>query len=161
EYGDAIERHACDRVEAVATEAVRKAVNQDAFVQQADAILGRFAAQLEVIDGEREARLSWRAVAESFPELGGARRVLGVGGGYGGRYRRWLDGASGRREGGRGGGVAADRIGATDRAVDCGGSTDGGGAEARGGGRGRGAGGSAVAERRAGGDRRNGDDVGG
>jgi exopolyphosphatase/guanosine-5'-triphosphate,3'-diphosphate pyrophosphatase len=81
EYAERIERHGCDRVVAVATEAVRKAVNQDAFVQEADAILGRFATRLEVIDGEREARLSWRAVAESFPELVGARTVLDIGGG--------------------------------------------------------------------------------
>jgi exopolyphosphatase / guanosine-5'-triphosphate,3'-diphosphate pyrophosphatase len=81
EYGEKIERHGCDRVVAVATEAVRKAVNQDLFVQEADAILGRFAARLEVIDGEREARLSWRAVSESFPQLAGARTVLDIGGG--------------------------------------------------------------------------------
>jgi exopolyphosphatase/guanosine-5'-triphosphate,3'-diphosphate pyrophosphatase len=80
-YGELIERLGCDRVVAVATEAVRKAINSGDFVGGADAILGNFAAELQVIDGEREARLCWRAVASSFPQLTGARTVLDIGGG--------------------------------------------------------------------------------
>jgi exopolyphosphatase/guanosine-5'-triphosphate,3'-diphosphate pyrophosphatase len=80
-YGELIERLACDRVVAVATEAVRKAINSGDFVGGADAILGNFAAELQVIDGEREARLCWRAVTSSFPQLAGPRTVLDIGGG--------------------------------------------------------------------------------
>ena len=36
---------------------------------------------MTIIDGEREARLSWRAVQDSFPSLAGPRTVLDIGGG--------------------------------------------------------------------------------
>ena len=36
---------------------------------------------MDVIDGEREARLSWRAVGSSFPSLVGPRTVVDIGGG--------------------------------------------------------------------------------
>jgi exopolyphosphatase / guanosine-5'-triphosphate,3'-diphosphate pyrophosphatase len=80
-YGERIEALGCDRVVAVATEAVRKAINSGEFVGEADAILGNFAAELQVIDGEREARLCWRALASSFQGLSGPRTVLDIGGG--------------------------------------------------------------------------------
>ena len=81
EFADAIARHSCARTAAVTTEAVRKAANGGEFVAQASAVLARVGGRMEVIDGEREARLSWRAVASSFPELGGARTVVDIGGG--------------------------------------------------------------------------------
>lgn len=71
----------CTRVRAVATEAVRKAGNGSDFVAGANARLAPVGGALEVIDGEREARLSWRAVAASFPELAGPRTVVDIGGG--------------------------------------------------------------------------------
>ncbi|MDB4967212.1 MAG: Ppx/GppA phosphatase [Myxococcales bacterium] len=80
-FAERIEALACDRVIAVATEAVRKAINGGDFTSGADAILGRFATELQVIDGEREARLCWRAVAMSFPALEGPRTVVDIGGG--------------------------------------------------------------------------------
>jgi exopolyphosphatase/guanosine-5'-triphosphate,3'-diphosphate pyrophosphatase len=80
-YVDRIAALGCERVLTVATEAVRKAENGRAFVDAADRILARVGGQLEVIDGEREARLCWRAVASSFPALAGARTVLDIGGG--------------------------------------------------------------------------------
>ncbi|MGZ3406439.1 MAG: Ppx/GppA phosphatase family protein [Polyangia bacterium] len=81
EFADAIARHGCTRVAAVTTEAVRKAANGGDFVAQASALLARVGGRMEVIDGEREARLSWRAVAASFPQLTGPRTVVDIGGG--------------------------------------------------------------------------------
>ncbi len=81
DYVGRIAARGCERVAAVATEAVRKADNGADFVAAASARLGRVGGALEVIDGEREARLSWRAVAASFPSLGGPRTVLDIGGG--------------------------------------------------------------------------------
>jgi exopolyphosphatase/guanosine-5'-triphosphate,3'-diphosphate pyrophosphatase len=62
---------------AVGTQALREVGNAEAFLAPARAILGR---DVEVVGGEREAELSWRAVRESFPDLGEAL-VLDVGGG--------------------------------------------------------------------------------
>jgi exopolyphosphatase/guanosine-5'-triphosphate,3'-diphosphate pyrophosphatase len=81
EYADAIARHGCARVAAVTTEAVRKAANGGDFVARATAALAPVGGRMEVIDGEREARLCWRAVAGSFPSLTGPRTVLDIGGG--------------------------------------------------------------------------------
>lgn len=69
-----------DAVAAVATEAVRKAENAGEFLARARAVLGF---EVEVIGGEREARLSWlattRSVAAAGPEA--RRTVLEIGGG--------------------------------------------------------------------------------
>ncbi len=81
EFADAIARHGCERVAAVTTEAVRKAANGGDFVARATAALAPVGGRMEVIDGEREARLCWRAVAGSFPSLRGPRTVLDIGGG--------------------------------------------------------------------------------
>ena len=81
EFARAIARHRCDRVAAVTTEAVRKAANGADFVARATAALAPVGGRMEVIDGEREARLSWRAVASSFPALRGPRTVVDIGGG--------------------------------------------------------------------------------
>ena len=63
------------------TEAVRKAANGGDFVTRASAALAPVGGRMEVIDGEREARLSWRAVTSSFPSLTGPRTVVDIGGG--------------------------------------------------------------------------------
>ncbi|HXU68525.1 MAG TPA: Ppx/GppA phosphatase family protein [Polyangia bacterium] len=81
DYARAIARHGCERVAAVTTEAVRKAANGGDFVARASAALAPVGGRMEVIDGEREARLSWRAVASSFPSLHGPRTVVDIGGG--------------------------------------------------------------------------------
>ena len=81
DYAARIAARGCDRVVAVATEAVRKAENGAHFVDGASQRLARVGGRLEVIDGEREARLSWRAVASSFPALAGVRTVVDIGGG--------------------------------------------------------------------------------
>jgi exopolyphosphatase / guanosine-5'-triphosphate,3'-diphosphate pyrophosphatase len=68
-----------DAAAAVATEAVRTAANAGEFLERAGRAL-RF--PVEVIGGEREARLSWLATARSIPAPPGLRRtVLEIGGG--------------------------------------------------------------------------------
>jgi exopolyphosphatase/guanosine-5'-triphosphate,3'-diphosphate pyrophosphatase len=75
----AIARRHDARIAAVGTEALRKAANAATFLDPAAEILGT---PVEVIDGEREAALTFRAVAESFPDLGaGQLVVVDIGGG--------------------------------------------------------------------------------
>jgi exopolyphosphatase/guanosine-5'-triphosphate,3'-diphosphate pyrophosphatase len=66
-------------IAAVGTEALRRAPNASAFLDPASELLGT---PIEVIDGEREAALTFRAVADAFPDaLGGALSVVDIGGG--------------------------------------------------------------------------------
>jgi exopolyphosphatase/guanosine-5'-triphosphate,3'-diphosphate pyrophosphatase len=66
-------------VAAIGTEALRRASNAAAFLDPAAEILG---SEVEVIDGEREAALTFRAVATSFPDAGQGRLVVvDIGGG--------------------------------------------------------------------------------
>jgi exopolyphosphatase/guanosine-5'-triphosphate,3'-diphosphate pyrophosphatase len=67
------------RIAAVGTEALRRAPNAAAFLGPAAEILGT---EVEVIDGEREAALTFRAVAASFADVGAGRLiVVDIGGG--------------------------------------------------------------------------------
>jgi exopolyphosphatase/guanosine-5'-triphosphate,3'-diphosphate pyrophosphatase len=67
------------RIAAVGTEALRRAPNAAAFLDPAAEILG---VPVEVIDGAREAGLTFRAVADAFPDaLTGALVVVDIGGG--------------------------------------------------------------------------------
>ena len=65
---------------AVGTEALRRAPNAKEFLRPAETILG---APVDVIDGDREAALMFRAVSESFPSEVAAGRlgVVDIGGG--------------------------------------------------------------------------------
>jgi exopolyphosphatase/guanosine-5'-triphosphate,3'-diphosphate pyrophosphatase len=66
-------------VVAVGTEALRRAPNAAEFLEPAAALLG---GPIEVIDGEREAALSFGAAQSSFPrEAAGAMVVVDIGGG--------------------------------------------------------------------------------
>jgi exopolyphosphatase/guanosine-5'-triphosphate,3'-diphosphate pyrophosphatase len=67
-------------IRAVGTEALRRARNARAFLDPASEILG---APIEVIDGAREAALSFRAVANAFPAeaKAGPMIVVDIGGG--------------------------------------------------------------------------------
>lgn len=80
-FAATIAHHACERVAAVTTEAVRKAGNADYFVARANNALASASAELVVIDGDREAELSWRAIRDAFPQLKGPRTVVDIGGG--------------------------------------------------------------------------------
>jgi exopolyphosphatase / guanosine-5'-triphosphate,3'-diphosphate pyrophosphatase len=78
DYAALAHRHDA-RVAAVGTEALRRAANATTFLGPAAEILG---GPVEVIDGEREAALTFRAVAESFPDVGaGELMVVDIGGG--------------------------------------------------------------------------------
>ncbi len=80
-YIERITANECGHVLAVGTEALRRAQNGAIFVNEATARLGRVGGRFQVIDGEREAKLAWRAVRGSFPMLTGTRTVVDIGGG--------------------------------------------------------------------------------
>jgi exopolyphosphatase/guanosine-5'-triphosphate,3'-diphosphate pyrophosphatase len=78
DYAALARRHGA-RIAAVGTEALRRAPNAAAFLEPAAAILGT---PVEVIDGAREAALTFRAVVASFPdEARGALLAVDIGGG--------------------------------------------------------------------------------
>ncbi|MSP60590.1 MAG: Ppx/GppA family phosphatase [Myxococcales bacterium] len=78
-YGELIRAARVDRAAAVGTQALREVENGAEFLARAEEALGF---PVEVIAGQREARLSWRAVASSFPlPPSGRRTVLDIGGG--------------------------------------------------------------------------------
>lgn len=81
-HGERLRAEPPDVIRAVATEAVRKADNAAEFLARATVALG---APVEVIDGQREAQLSWLATTRSLPRPaphpGGPRAVLEIGGG--------------------------------------------------------------------------------
>ena len=67
------------RIAAVGTEALRRAPNAADFLRPAAEILGT---EIAVIDGAREAALTFRAVVASFPDAcAGALSVVDIGGG--------------------------------------------------------------------------------
>jgi exopolyphosphatase/guanosine-5'-triphosphate,3'-diphosphate pyrophosphatase len=66
-------------IAAIGTEALRRAANSAEFLDPAAEILGT---PIEVIDGAREAALTFKAVADAFPAaLPGALTVVDIGGG--------------------------------------------------------------------------------
>ena len=65
-------------VRVVGTNALRQAANSDAFISQAEAILGH---NIDVISGNEEGRLIYAAVAQSFESRGDRRLVIDIGGG--------------------------------------------------------------------------------
>ncbi len=72
------ERRSVSRVAAVATSAVREAVNGEQFVRRVKDEIGL---DLKIIDGDAEAALSYRSVAHHFPLEGGRTVVADIGGG--------------------------------------------------------------------------------
>jgi exopolyphosphatase/guanosine-5'-triphosphate,3'-diphosphate pyrophosphatase len=77
-YAERIRHHGA-RLRAIGTEALRRAPNADEFLGPAAEILG---APIEVIDGEREAELTYRAATTSFLQLSGRPFVvIDIGGG--------------------------------------------------------------------------------
>jgi exopolyphosphatase/guanosine-5'-triphosphate,3'-diphosphate pyrophosphatase len=78
EYAAAARRHGA-RIAAVGTEALRRAPNAADFLAPAAEILGT---PIEVIDGAREAALTFRAVTATFPDARtGGMTVVDIGGG--------------------------------------------------------------------------------
>jgi exopolyphosphatase/guanosine-5'-triphosphate,3'-diphosphate pyrophosphatase len=79
EYGEVMRAHAVDQRVVIGTQALREAANAADFTGPAEALLG---APIEIIAGPREAELAFKAVAATFPELGGTPYVVcDVGGG--------------------------------------------------------------------------------
>jgi exopolyphosphatase/guanosine-5'-triphosphate,3'-diphosphate pyrophosphatase len=77
-YAAIADRHGAE-IAAIGTEALRRAPNAAAFLGPAAEILG---APIEVIDGAREAALTFRAVTAAFPDTrSGALVVIDIGGG--------------------------------------------------------------------------------
>ncbi len=78
-YARTAERHGAT-IAAIGTEALRRAPNADVFLDPAARILGT---PVEVITGDREAELTFRAIAESFPAdvANGRIAVVDIGGG--------------------------------------------------------------------------------
>jgi exopolyphosphatase / guanosine-5'-triphosphate,3'-diphosphate pyrophosphatase len=75
----AVARHHGARIAAVGTESLRRAPNAAAFLGPAAEILGT---EVEVIDGAREAALTFRAVLASFADVrAGELVVVDIGGG--------------------------------------------------------------------------------
>ncbi|HMA22469.1 MAG TPA: hypothetical protein VKP00_00710, partial [Gemmatimonadaceae bacterium] len=67
-----------ERIDVVATSAVRDAANADAFVRDVERVTGR---PVRVLDGRDEARLSFRSAAAHFDLGSGRAVVLDIGGG--------------------------------------------------------------------------------
>ena len=75
----AVARRHQAKIAAIGTEALRRAPNRAAFLDPAGEILGT---PIEVIDGAREAALTFQAVADAFPAaLAGSLTVIDIGGG--------------------------------------------------------------------------------
>lgn len=72
------ERRGVSRIAAVATSAVREAINGPLFVKRAKDEIGL---DLKIIDGDTEAALSYRSVAHHFPLEGGRTVIADIGGG--------------------------------------------------------------------------------
>jgi exopolyphosphatase / guanosine-5'-triphosphate,3'-diphosphate pyrophosphatase len=72
------ERRGVSRIAAVATAAVREAVNGEQFVRRVKEEIGL---DLKIIDADTEAALSYRSVAHHFPLEGGRTVVADIGGG--------------------------------------------------------------------------------
>jgi exopolyphosphatase/guanosine-5'-triphosphate,3'-diphosphate pyrophosphatase len=81
EYVERIRELGCAHVLAVGTESLRAVENGHELINAATTLLGQVGGRFQVIDGDREARLSWRAVRASFPEMKGVRTVVDIGGG--------------------------------------------------------------------------------
>ncbi|MDX2192521.1 MAG: Ppx/GppA phosphatase family protein [Gemmatimonadales bacterium] len=75
---DVLRRRGVTRVSAVATAAMREAVNGHEFVQR---VRDELDIPLRIIDAETEATLAWRSVAHHFPLAGQRTLVADIGGG--------------------------------------------------------------------------------
>lgn len=75
---DVATRRGVTRLAAVATSAMRDASNGPAFAERVRRELG---IPLQIIDADREARLSWRSVAHHFPLAGTRTLIADIGGG--------------------------------------------------------------------------------
>lgn len=75
-YGETWRAHGCEATRAIATSAVRDALNRDVFISR---VLSETGVAVECISGEEEARLSFAGATVGVD--GGALHVLDIGGG--------------------------------------------------------------------------------
>jgi len=76
-FGERLRAFAPDLVSAVTTQTLREARNRDAFLTQANTLLGH---TIQVISGEQEARLIYQGVAQALPDTAERRLVIDIGG---------------------------------------------------------------------------------
>jgi exopolyphosphatase/guanosine-5'-triphosphate,3'-diphosphate pyrophosphatase len=77
-YREVMDRHGVERVRVTATSAARDAANRDDFFAAAERIVG---ARPELLDGESEARLSFRGATAELDPADGPFLVVDIGGG--------------------------------------------------------------------------------
>ena len=77
-YGELLRKHGVQRVRAAATSAARDARNGAEFLDAAERVLGT---RPQVLDGEEEARLSFRGATRGLPASGAQFLVIDIGGG--------------------------------------------------------------------------------
>lgn len=76
-FGERLRTFAPHRVSAVTTQTLREAHNRDAFLAQANSLLGH---AIQVISGDQEARLIYQGVAQTLPDTAEHRLVIDIGG---------------------------------------------------------------------------------
>jgi exopolyphosphatase/guanosine-5'-triphosphate,3'-diphosphate pyrophosphatase len=76
-FGERLRVFAPDLVSAVTTQTLREARNKEAFLTQANTLLGH---TIQVISGEQEARLIYQGVAQALPDTSERRLVIDIGG---------------------------------------------------------------------------------
>lgn len=76
-FGERLKGFPVECVRAVATQTLREAANRDAFIRQAEAVLGY---PIEVISGVEEARLIYQGVSRMLPQSDEKRLVIDIGG---------------------------------------------------------------------------------
>jgi exopolyphosphatase/guanosine-5'-triphosphate,3'-diphosphate pyrophosphatase len=77
-FGERLRDIPADRLRVVGTNTLRRARNPEAFIQQAQQLLGH---QLDIISGIEEARLIYSGVSRTLPEVEGGQLIVDIGGG--------------------------------------------------------------------------------
>lgn len=78
EYRRVMEAHDVTAVAMIGTSALRDAADRDSFVRRAEQVVG---AELEVLPGDEEARLSFRGATAELPGSGAPYLMVDIGGG--------------------------------------------------------------------------------
>lgn len=76
-FGERLKGFPAECVRAVATQTLREAANREAFIREAEAVLGY---PIEVISGVEEARLIYQGVSRMLPQSDEKRLVIDIGG---------------------------------------------------------------------------------
>lgn len=76
-FGQRISNIPVNGIRAVATGALRKAVETESFLEKAKELLGH---EIEIISGAEEARLTYIGVSHNIPDASGRRMIIDIGG---------------------------------------------------------------------------------